>query len=157
MGFVDGALPYALLNLARKWLKLAGQTVNERENGVVLTLTSAKRRQQLGEDARRSRASVWQTGAAWVLVMVYNIVGVTDIISTVIALDSGAGVEANPLLNALMVHAGEGWIFAKLGLQGLISFMVLWFPHWIVLFFFTVATTGNILIVANNFSIAGVF
>ncbi|WP_395072450.1 DUF5658 family protein [Hyphococcus sp.] len=122
----------------------------------MLTLTSSKRRQQLGEDARRSRASVWQTRIAWALVVIYNFVGVADIISTVIALESGAGVEANPLLNALMVHAGEGWILAKLGLQGLISFMVLWFPHWIVLFFFTVATAGNILIVANNFAIGGV-
>ena len=124
---------------------------------MVLTLTSSKRRQQLGEDARRSRASAWRTAAAWALVVIYNMVGVTDIISTIIALESGAGVEANPLLNALMVHAGEGWILAKLGLQGLISFMVLWFPHWIVLFFFTVATAGNILIVANNFAIGGVF
>lgn len=123
---------------------------------MVLTLTSSKRRQQLGEDARRSRASVWRTAIAWVLVVLYNIVGCADIVSTVIAIESGAGVEANPLLNALMVHAGEGWIIAKLGLQGLISFMVLWFPHWIVLFFFAVATTGNILIVANNFAIAGV-
>lgn len=123
---------------------------------MVLTLTSSKRRQQLGEDARRSRASTWRTAIAWALVVLYNIVGCADIVSTVIAIESGAGVEANPLLNALMVHAGEGWIIAKLGLQGLISFMVLWFPHWIVLFFFAVATTGNILIVANNFAIAGV-
>ena len=123
---------------------------------MVFTLTSSKRRQQLGADARRSRASALQTGIAWTLVVIYNIVGVTDIISTVIALEAGAGVEANPFLNALMVHMGEGWIIAKLGLQGLISFMVLWFPHWIVLFFFAVATTGNALIVYNNFSIAGV-
>ncbi|WP_428407561.1 DUF5658 family protein [Hyphococcus sp.] len=123
---------------------------------MVFTLASSKRRQQLGEDARRSRASAWQTGIAWGLVIFYNFVGVADIISTVIALDAGAGVEANPFLNAMMVHAGDGWIIAKLGLQGLISFMVLWFPHFIVLFFFTMATTGNLLIVLNNFSIAGV-
>ncbi len=122
---------------------------------MVFTLTSSKRRQQLGEDARRSRASVWLTAAAWVLVVIYNIVGVTDIISTVIAIESGAGVEANPFVSSMMDHAGDGWIIAKLGLQGLISFMVLWFPHWIVLFFFAVATTGNALIVYNNFSIAG--
>jgi len=124
---------------------------------LVFTLTSSKRRQQLGEDARQSRASAWRTGIAWALVVIYNLVGAADIISTVIALDRGAGVEANPFLNALMVHAGDGWILAKLGLQGLISFMVLWFPHWIVLTFFAVATTGNVLIVASNFSIAGVF
>lgn len=123
---------------------------------MVFTLASSKRRQQLGEDARRSRASAVQTGIAWALIVIYNIVGIADIISTVIALDTGAGVEANPFLNTMMTHAGDGWIIAKLGLQGLISFMVLWFPHWIVLFFFTMATTGNALIVYNNFSIAGV-
>jgi hypothetical protein len=35
--------------------------------------------------------------------------------------------------------------------------MVLWFPHWIVLAFFAVATAGNAWIVANNFTIAGFF
>ena len=122
---------------------------------MVFTLTSSKRRQQLGEDARRSRASAWRMGAAWLLVVIYNLVGITDIISTVIAIENGAGVEANPVVNTMMVHAGDGWIIAKLGLQGLISFMVLWFPHWIVLFLFAMATTGNALIVYNNFSIAG--
>ena len=74
-----------------------------------------------------------------------------------IALESGAGVEANPVLRAMMEHAGDGWILAKLALQGVISVMVLWFPHWIVLGFFTIATTGNAWIVYNNFAIAGVF
>ena len=122
---------------------------------MVFSLTSSKRRQKLGEDARRSRASAWRMGAAWVLIVIYNVVGVADIVSTVTALDAGSGVEANPVMNTMMVHAGDGWIIAKLGLQGLISFMVLWFPHWIVLFFFAMATTGNALIVYNNFSIAG--
>lgn len=124
---------------------------------MVFTLTSAKRRQQLGEEARRSRASAWRRVMAWLLVITYNFVGIADIISTVIALDAGAGVEANPFINAMMTHIGDGWILGKLALQGVISFMVLWFPHWIVLGFFFLATTGNALIVANNFSIAGAF
>ena len=124
---------------------------------MVFSLASSKRRQQLGEDARQSRASSIGRAAAWALVIVYNMVGAADIASTVIALDLGAGVEANPVLNALMIHAGDGWIFAKLALQGLISFMVLWFPHWIVLSFFAAATAGHAWIVYNNFAIAGVF
>lgn len=123
---------------------------------MVFILTSSKRRRKLSEEAERSRASALRRWAAWALVIIYNFVGVADIISTVIAIDAGAGVEANPILNALMTHAGEGWIVAKLALQGLISFMVLWFPHWIVLAFFGVATAGNAWIVWNNFSIAGV-
>ncbi len=124
---------------------------------MVLSLVSSKRRQKLGQDARRSRASIWARRSAWALIVVYNVVGLADIASTVIAIDRGAGTEANPFINILMTHAGEGWIFAKLALQGLISFMVLWFPHWIVLGFFAVATAGNAWIVANNFAIAGVF
>ena len=123
---------------------------------MVFSLASSKRRKELGEEARQSRASAVQRAAAWGLVIFYNVVGVADIISTVIAIDIGAGVEANPILNTLMVHSGHGWIIAKLALQGVISFMVLWFPHWIVLSFFAVATAGNAWIVVNNFQIAGV-
>ncbi|MEO1135891.1 MAG: DUF5658 family protein, partial [Pseudomonadota bacterium] len=110
---------------------------------MVFTLASSKRRRQLGEEARRSRASAWRRSIAWMLVMTYNFVGIADIISTVIALENGAGVEANPFINTMMVHIGDGWIVGKLVLQGVISFMVLWFPHWIVLSFFLLATAGN--------------
>lgn len=124
---------------------------------MVFSLVSSKRRRKLAEEAEKSRASVFRWWAAWALVVIYNCVGVADIVSTVTAIEAGAGVEANPILNALMTHAGEGWILAKLALQGLISFMVVWFPHWIVLGFFTAALTGNAWIVWNNFAIAGVF
>lgn len=124
---------------------------------MVWSLSSAKRRRKLAEDAEEARASTYFRRAAWVAVIVYNIVGVTDIASTIIAISSGAGVEANPFLRGLMEHAGEGWVLAKLSLQGLISFMVLWFPHRIVLGFFVLATLGNMWIVYNNFLISGVF
>lgn len=124
---------------------------------MVFSLVSSKRRRKLVEEAEKSRASVFRWWAAWALVVIYNCVGVADIVSTVTAIEAGAGVEANPILNALMTHAGEGWILAKLALQGLISFMVVWFPHWIVLGFFTLALSGNAWIVWNNFAIAGVF
>ena len=131
--------------------------VNTGRVKLVWSLASAKRRKKLAEDAERSRASVWRRRAAWLVVIVYNIVGVADIISTNIAIGSGAGTEANPVLRLAMEHAGDGWIFAKLALQGVISFMVLWFPHWIVISFFTLATIGNALIVYNNLAIASVF
>lgn len=123
---------------------------------MVFSLVSSKRRRKLAEEAERSRASALQRLAAWLLVIIYNCVGVADIVSTVTAIEAGAGVEANPILNMLMTHAGDGWILAKLALQGLISFMVLWFPHWIVLGFFAAAVTGNAWIVWNNLTIAGV-
>lgn len=122
---------------------------------MVWSLGAAKRRRRLVQDAARARASRWRRRAAWIAVIVYNIVGVTDIVSTLIAIETGAGYEANPIMHLAMEHAGAGWIAAKLALQGLISFMVLWFPHWIVLSFFIVATSGNAWIVYNNFAIAG--
>lgn len=94
---------------------------------------------------------------AWLLIILYNCVAVSDILSTIVALDSGAGVEANPVVLAMMDHVGDGWMLAKLSLQGVVSFMVAWFPHWIVLGFFAVATLGNLWIVYNNLAIAGFF
>ena len=88
--------------------------------------------------------------------IVYNFVGVADIYSTVYAIETGAGTEANPFVRAMMEHAGDGWVLGKLALQGVISVMVLWFPHWIVIGFFSVATAGNAWVVQNNLSIAGI-
>ena len=124
---------------------------------MVWSLGSHTRRRRLGDDAARSRASRWRRRTALIIVVVYNLVGIADIVSTTLAIESGAGEEANPILRLTMEHAGDGWIAAKLALQGVISFMVLWFPHWIVLGFFTLATAGNAWIVYNNFTIAGVF
>jgi len=124
---------------------------------LVWSLANAKRRKKLAEDAQRSRASVLRRRAALVAVIVYNLIGVADIVSTNYAIASGAGYESNPLVSTLMDHAGGGWVFAKLALQGVISFMVLWFPHWIVIGFFTLATVGNAMVVHNNLLIAGVF
>ena len=124
---------------------------------MVWSLGAAKRRRKLVDDAARARTSRLGRQAAWTAVIVYNLVGVTDIVSTLMAIESGAGYESNPIVRLAMDHAGSGWIAAKLALQGVISFMVLWFPHWIVLSFFALATAGNAWVVYNNFAIAGVF
>lgn len=122
---------------------------------MVWSLGAARRRRRLVRDAARARASRWRQRIAWLAVIIYNVVGVTDIASTLIAIESGAGQEANPIMQLAMEHAGAGWVAAKLALQGVLSFMVLWYPHWIVLGFFVVATTGNAWVVYNNFAIAG--
>ncbi|WP_411818839.1 DUF5658 family protein [Hyphococcus sp. DH-69] len=123
----------------------------------MFVLASSKRRQQMTEEAKQSRASALHWNLAWLFVVIYNLVGIADIFSTELALQMGAGEEANPIVRGMMEQVGDGWIVAKLLLQAVISFMVLWFPHWIVLSFFAVATFGNAIIVANNFAIAGVF
>ncbi len=124
---------------------------------MVWSLAKKENRRRLAEDAARSRASGWARLAAVIAVVVYNIVGVADIYSTVVAIETGAGTEANPFLRVMMENAGEGWILAKLALQFVISFMVLWFPHWFVLSLFTLATAGNALVVYNNLLISGHF
>lgn len=122
---------------------------------MVWSLASAKRRKKIAEDAERSRASVWRRRVALAAVIIYNIIGVADILSTQYALDIGAGYEANPLMRTAMEQAGGWWIATKLALQGVITFMVLWFPHWIVIGFFTLATVGNAAVVYNNLVIGG--
>lgn len=95
--------------------------------------------------------------AAIALVVIYTLVGLTDIVSTSLAISSGAGAEANPLMATVMAAFGHGWILAKLAVQTLICLMVLWYPHRIVLGIFAAAVASNAIIVFNNFQIAGVF
>ena len=124
---------------------------------MVWSLATTTRRRRLAEDAASSRASWARRLAAAVAVIAYNVVGAGDIYSTIYAIEVGAGMEANPFIRAMMEHAGDGWVLGKLALQAVITFMVLWFPHWIVLGFFSLATIGNAFVVYNNLVIAGVF
>ena len=120
-------------------------------------LSSSKRRRKLNEDAESARAATANMVAAWILVAVYNLVGFLDVASTIIAIESGLGREANPLILAMMENIGGYWVLPKLALQAVVSAMVLWFPHWIVLGFFSLAMIGKSVVVYNNFAIAGVF
>ncbi|MFN0025416.1 MAG: DUF5658 family protein [Parvularculaceae bacterium] len=113
-----------------------------------------KRRPSLGEQAADARAGRRNIAIAFATVLTYNIVGVLDIVSTIAAIELGRAEEANPLMRAIMDAHGAGWIAAKLFLQLVISAMVLWFPHRIVIGVFALAVTMNGLIVANNFWIA---
>jgi hypothetical protein len=123
---------------------------------LVWSLASSKRRKRLAEAAAESRRDAGLVKAAWSAVILYNIVGGLDIASTWISIDNGAGEEINPVLRAAMDHFGPGWIAAKLILQAVISFMVLWFPHRVVLLMFVTAIAFNAGIVWSNFRIAGI-
>lgn len=104
-------------------------------------------------EAARSRGEVDNLRLAWASVALYNLVALFDIVSTVMAIGAGAGEEANPFMRAAMENLGPGWIGAKVALQAVISGMVIWFPHRIVLGIFTVALLFNAAIVINNFRI----
>lgn len=124
---------------------------------MVWSIATPSRRRRLVHDAAESRASWARRLAAAISVIVYNMVGVCDIYSTALAIDLGAGQEANPFIRLMMIHAGDAWVLGKLALQAVISVMVVWFPHWFVVGLFAVATAGNAYIVYNNLVIAGVF
>ena len=125
--------------------------------GLVWSILSRKRRKKLADDASRSRANKIAVKIAWGAVIFYNCVGLLDIASTHIAVTNGAGEEANPVMRIAMANLGPGWVGAKLMLQMLISVMVLWFPHRIVLAIFILAVSFNAWIVYQNFAIAGFF
>ncbi len=105
-------------------------------------------------DAAAARAGRWNIAIAFAAVAAYNLVGVFDIVSTIAAIELGVAEEANPLMRAIMDNYGLAWIAAKLFLQIVISGMVLWFPHRLVLMIFTLAVWVNGFIVLNNFRIA---
>lgn len=121
----------------------------------MLSIFSRKRRQAIVEEASRSRADRSTLAFAWGVVVFYNVIGVLDIWSTSHGIAIGAGEEANPVMRLAMDHFGIGWAAAKLGLQALISFMVLWFPHRIVIALFLIAVTFNAGVVWSNLRIAG--
>ncbi len=114
---------------------------------------SKKRRQRLVDDAERSRHDELNRAASICIVIVYNLIGLLDIVSTTLALALGGAEEANPILRYMMENAGAGWIAAKLFLQAAVSLMVLWFPHRFVLIMFTMAVLLNGAVVINNFQI----
>jgi len=121
---------------------------------LVWFILSKSRRSSLIDDAAVARAGRRNLAIAFALVAVYNFVGVFDIISTIAAIELGVAEEANPLMRYVMDNHGVGWIAAKLALQLVISAMVLWFPHRIVLMIFALAVWTNGFIVLNNFRIA---
>ncbi|MEZ5921422.1 MAG: DUF5658 family protein [Parvularculaceae bacterium] len=119
-----------------------------------MSFLTATRRARLVEDARAARAEYGNLAIAVVAVIIYNFVGLFDIISTIVAIDMGVAQEANPLMRHVMDQYGAAWIATKLALQFVISGMVLWFPHRIVLTMFIIALSTNAFIVLNNFRIA---
>lgn len=118
-----------------------------------LIFLSKERRTALSAEAEVSRRGMVNRLAAATLVVLYNVVAAIDIYSTQIGVSTGVAEEANPLMRAGMEHLGLGWIVAKLLLQAVITGMVLWFPHRIVLGIFACAIALNAAVVLNNLHI----
>ena len=128
-----------------------------RGRSLIWPFISTKRRESFAREASQSRADPVARNIAWAAVLLYNAIGLFDIWSTAAGISAGAGEEANPVIKAAMEHFGAGWIGAKLVLQLLISGMVLWFPHRIVVAIFLTAVAFNAGVVWDNLRIAGFF
>jgi hypothetical protein len=122
---------------------------------MVWSIVSRTRRRRLVDEATRSRTDPIAAIIAIASVITYNLVGLLDIHSTSVGLGLGGVEEVNPIMRAAMDNFGHGWISAKLFLQVVISAMVLWFPHRIVLAIFIAAIMFNAGVVWSNLEIAG--
>ncbi len=131
----------------------SGSDTSAKGRILVWSLASAKGRARLVQEAARSRLKDGSFLCAAGLALIYNLVGALDIVSTNASIASGAGEEVNPVMRAAMENFGEGWVGAKLFLQAVITAMVLWFPHRLVLGIFAVGIVSNAAVVANNFRI----
>lgn len=123
----------------------------------MFSFLSATRRERLVAHAERERAKWINRQMALVLVLIYNMVGFADILSTQIAIGNQLAYEANPLMRAAMdeLQWERAWVAIKLTLQFCVTAMVLWFPHRIVMALFGFVVVVNGAVVINNFHIAG--
>ena len=122
--------------------------------GAVMTASTAYlgRWGRIGEAARRARAVPANRIIALVIVLLYNAAGFADIYSTVEALGLGAS-EANPVVRTAMDALARYWVAPKLATQALVTAMVLWFPHRLVMAVFSVAVAATMVVVLNNLRI----
>lgn len=104
---------------------------------------------RIGEAARRAREVPANRIAALVIAVVYNAAGFADVHSTIQGLSLGA-VESNPVVGSFMEAFATYWVAPKLASQLLVTAMILWFPHRLVLAIFSVAVAATSLVVVNN-------
>ncbi|MEL6111749.1 MAG: DUF5658 family protein [Pseudomonadota bacterium] len=123
----------------------------------MISLFSEDWRKRLGLQAASARSHSLNRQLALLVAIFYNCVGLADIWSTHLAIASGAGEEANPLIRAAMEDLTweKAWITLKLMLQFVATAMVLWFPNrWVMSIVLGVSIFMG-CVVHNNLAIAG--
>lgn len=130
--------------------------VEERER--MFSLLKADRRTILAQQAARARDKWANRQMALIILIIYNIVGLADILSTHMAIASGNGEEANPFIRAAMEDLSweKAWIMIKLSLQFAVTGMILWFPSRLVLAIFAAVVVMMSAVAISNFMIADV-
>lgn len=110
---------------------------------------------RIAHSARKARAHRGLFIASAVIAILYNVIGAVDVMTTIAGIQGQVATESNPFLRLLMNTVNNGWVLTKLGLQLLVSAMILWFPHRMVLGMFTVAMILTGVTVWNNLQIIG--
>lgn len=124
----------------------------------MLSFLSVKRRRHLSTLAEQERKKPAHRYTALILVFFYNMAGFADILSTQYAIYSGAGYEANPVIRTAMESFTwhNGWVAFKLTLQLLVTAMVIWFPHKVVMSLFAAVVAIMGWVVVQNLIIGGI-
>ncbi len=104
--------------------------------------------------ARKSRNNERLMHWGRVLAAVLVIIGGLDIVSTNAALAAGQ-FEGNPLIRWLQADMGSWWSLPKMALHLVLAYLVLWIPSKRMLAIGAVVSAAYILLIANNFYLAG--
>ncbi len=104
--------------------------------------------------ARKSRNNERLMHWGRVLAAALVIIGGLDIVSTNAALAVGY-IESNPLMRSLQANMGSWWSLPKMAVHLVLACLVLWIPSKHMLVTGAVVSAAYILLVANNFYLAG--
>lgn len=88
------------------------------------------------------------------LALAVVIMGGLDLISTNAALAVGQ-LEANPLLRSIQGDMGYWWSIPKMAFHLALAYLVLWIPSRRMLATGAVVSVAYVLLIANNFHLAG--
>jgi len=89
-----------------------------------------------------------------VLALAVVIMGGLDLVSTNAALAVGQ-LEGNPLLHSIQGDWGIWWSIPKMAFHLALAYLVLWIPSRRMLTTGAVVSVGYVLLIANNFHLAG--
>ena len=104
--------------------------------------------------AYRSRNNQRLKSWGRILALAMVVMGGLDLISTNAALASGH-LEGNPLLRSMQGDMGYWWSLPKMAFHLALAYLVLWIPSKRMLVTGAVVSVAYVMLVANNFHIAG--
>ncbi|MCI4660452.1 MAG: DUF5658 family protein [Neomegalonema sp.] len=79
--------------------------------------------------AAEARALPMRESWGFWLAVFLVMVGFLDVVSTEVALGTGAAREANPVVRSMMESIGVYWIAPKMLLHVMLGYMVVWYPN----------------------------